>query len=333
MDTSLRADEHTERLWQSFRRELGCTDGSGEASESPALPFTDQDVVLDLAERLLTDWGSNRTDMQKVLMQGVRRGELADGVLQAWEQRLAKHREAAAVACALVEAAGPAVALLRPSRRVQQRLPAGKLGELPPALASHEILIVAHSRKQGSAALEMGRLLRSAQSECARLGHPFEAFLLHLHRRHGINRATCYLNMKYAQWDLPAGLATSVMKWIVQGFAPGSPRAREVVLAAQQEPLTLQELKERFGRWRGTSQTTDGLTPGLRTSLASLASGGRERERLRKRLRKRHQRLCCEIEKIECLLQRLEAPSTTDPADPSDPSESAESSIGERPSQ
>ncbi|MFO0575616.1 MAG: hypothetical protein U1A78_16595 [Polyangia bacterium] len=257
-------------LWTSFKR------------EACGLCLDEPEQALELAVRLITDWGSNRPDMRRVLLQGIYRGELPEAVLPMWDSRWAQ------------DAAQPDADA--DERTTQPR-------GVPPELVPLERAIGECSRKQGRAALELGRHLLAARARCEACGYRFESFLIHLRRLYGINRATCYMYVKFAEWEMPDSLGTAVMKWIVQGFEQGSTEALQVIRAAVEQGLTLEALKVSYGDLRRPSAAT--------TRRLADAQGGEREPGLREELIQQRQRLLArraQIEKELCLLDsRLQA--------------------------
>src|SRR5438132_702365 len=60
-------------LWNSFLREAGSS------------CLNDAEAVIEVAVRLIADWGSNRAEMGRILLQGVERGELTEEILERWD--------------------------------------------------------------------------------------------------------------------------------------------------------------------------------------------------------------------------------------------------------
>lgn len=211
--------------WDEFKHEI-----SGAPLDNPG-------AVVRAATVLMEDWGSNRAEIRQLLGRGVQCNELTREALDLWDAQWPGGDSAVGAA----PAAAPATD--------------GLAAALPLELRPHETIIVEYSRKQGRGALHVGRQLLAARAQCEACQCGFDAFLTHLGRRHGLNRATCYLFIKFAQWDLPEGLGTAVMKWVVQGFEHGSPLAELVIRAATDERLTLDSLKARYGSLRNRRLT------------------------------------------------------------------------------
>lgn len=230
-------------LWASFKR------------EADELRLEGPDEVIDLAVRLIADWGSNRPDMRRVLSQGACRGELSAEVLLKWDARWAD------AGTSLPDAESAAQ------------------GALPAELLPFERAIGECSRRQGHLALELGRQLLAARARCEACGYRFESFLAHVRRHHALNRATCYMYVKFAEWELPDSLGTAVMKWIVQGFERGSADAGRVIRAAVTEGLTLEALKSSYGRLR-RARTAAKQQAGAPSALTLREELIKERERL-----------------------------------------------------
>lgn len=262
----------TELRWVSFIREAGETS------------LHNSQAVVEIAARLLADWGSNKADMYLLLTHGVQCGALKADVLAMWKARLGDGGFYA-------EDGAP---------------PQPPSALLPPQLAAIERAIGECNRKQGRQALEMGHKLLLAREQCAHHGYSFEAFLRGLQKSYGINRATCYNNLRIAQWNLPDGLGTAVMKWIVQGFSRGSAAAQQVITAALEEGLTLDVLKARFGQLR-RSQHVQQAAPARGGDLKRLILLLRKREQL-EQLRTQ---LEDQIRELEGRLQQRVSPTSS----------------------
>ncbi len=251
-------------LWTSFKR------------EADSVELGDMDAVIETATRLIADWGSNRLDMGCILATGVQQGELPEAVLARWD---ARWRD------------------IGPLEVTPDEDSANRAEEpLPPELQPFERMIGEYSRKSGQGAQEMGRHLLKAKALCEAGSCSFETFLAQLHRRHGLNRATCYLYLKFAQWDFPPGLGTAVMKWIVQGFERSSAEAQQVIRAALEEALPLYELQSRYDRLRGKRPSP----PQCRLAIPP------HHPALHKKLVQKKRRLLAQREAIESQIQAIE---------------------------
>lgn len=227
-------DEQEDRdvqLWASFKR------------AASGLPLDEPEAILRLAVRLIADWGSNLADMRRVLLQGRYRNELPEEVIVRWDARWME---------SVPGVESPTAAPQSDSLQ---------LHGIPAELLPFERAIGACSRKQGRSALELGRQLLAARERCEACRFRFETFLRHIHRRYGINRATCFLYVKFVEWELPDSLGTAVMKWIVQGFERGSLDALRVIQAAAQDGLTLDALKASYGALRRPRLSSTAQTP------------------------------------------------------------------------
>lgn len=266
------AEKDQEPLWQSFKR------------EADSVCLDDQNAVIALAVHLIADWGSSRAEMRRILLHGVLAAELKEEVLKGWDARF--------------DRMGSQGATQGPDQPETQPSP------LPPELLPFDRAIGEHSRKHGRGALAMGRELLAARAQCEQCGCGFETFLAYLHRRHGLNRATCYMYMKFAQWELPDGLGTAVMKWIVQGFAQGSMLAQQIIQVAVAEELSLDALQVRYGALRGRT------SPQHRTGASSDSSAlVKKLHRKRQRLLSQRQKLDDELMDVDAQLKQLDVPA------------------------
>lgn len=259
-----------------------------------------------LADSLLPEWCIDGEAMQDVLAQGVQQGVLPSDTLGVWLAHVRDRQSALTPDCAVLSQAVDAVPVETPPPSARGDCFDG-LGSdvhepLPAMLRPVARAIGEFSRKKGHIALQMGRKLCEARRICRRTGCRFADFLEHLRRCYGLNRGTCYLYMKYADWNLPDGLGSAVMKWIVQGFQRGSPKAASVIEAAVQHNLTLAELSARFDRWRESSadETLDGL-PSAKQLPSLISRLESDRQRLLKQRQGLDQRICRVEERLRLL--------------------------------
>lgn len=230
--------------------------------------------VLLVCESLLSEWSCTGEQLLSVLEVGVAIRELDSSLPEHWRMHLQSMRLP-------VTGAKPQ--------------PAEELATLPSCplplpLHRYVVAIERFGRKQGGAAIEVGKQLCDAQRVCSQAAYRFADFLDYVKQNYGLSRSTCYLYMKYHQWELPNVLGSAVMKWIVQGFQPGSPDAQTVIEAAVSEGLTLAALSTRFGHLRdqvqiGTSKSADGTNQKIIQRLT------KQEQRLRAKQREIERRL------------------------------------------
>lgn len=181
---------------------------------------------------------------------------------------------------------------------------------LPAQLHPYVEAIERFDRKQGRAAVELGAQLCDAQRVCREAEFPFSKFLLYLKKEYGLSRGSCYLYMKYYEWELPMELGSAVMKWIVQGFRRGSPEAQTVIEAAVGEKLTLSALNQRYGVLR------DGVM--LRAGDSDSAHKAQIIERLTREERRLRERQKAIEERLSAVERRIRQLRTEYPQGPPD---------------
>lgn len=259
------------------------------------------ETLVVAVEGLLPEWCIDGEGMHQILEHATGRGELPQEVLSLWTARLSQLREevaASAPAHAFVDESLSAVVAEHVGMRmplpahVEDTVP----GSLPAPLWPFARAIGECSRKQGRAALQLGRQLCSARDACLRNQLSFRDFLGYLRQHFGLNRGTCYLYMKYCEWNFPDGLGSAVMKWIAQGFIQGTPEATQVIHAAS-EGLTLAQLTQRFGSVRDRQQEQQ----------TQKAASNERTPRMIKRLEKDRQRLLERRLDIDTRLKSLES--------------------------
>lgn len=282
-------------LWERCKRRL-----QDAQAHTPELQL----VVLD---GLLPEWCIDGEGMQEILEYGAGRGELSDAMPALWQrQRQQQQQDAESRGAPQILFVSPPADLPPGPPEAEPRGTADNPhphGVLPTALQPFARAIGEYSRKQGRAALQLGRQLCSARETCRLHALSFPAFLQHLRHSYGLSRGTCYLYMKYCEWNFPDGLGSAVMKWIVQGFAPGSADAEQVINAAASENLTLAALEDRFGALRD-KQLPDAATDSQGAALSAPASA-RAVRRVERSLQRLHQRRRSLDAQIECAEQHL----------------------------
>ncbi|MFO0575629.1 MAG: hypothetical protein U1A78_16660 [Polyangia bacterium] len=71
-------EDRDAQLWTSFKR------------AAAGLSLDEPEGTIRLAMRLIADWGSNRANMRRVLLQGMYRNELPQDVIARWDARWAE---------------------------------------------------------------------------------------------------------------------------------------------------------------------------------------------------------------------------------------------------